>query len=138
MRDPRRVAVVLPMEESHGRAVVRGLLRYISMHSPWQLHIEPRWSSPEAIVRIRMAISTWHADGVIAHLALKPLQGELLATAIPLVNTSGGAALPADVPTVKPDQRAVGRIAADYFVQKGYRHFGYVGDPYLSLSAEQM
>ncbi len=68
----------------------------------------------------------WRPDGVIAHVWRKDIYELLADLDVPIVNTSGiFGDLP--VPTVSPDNRAVGQLAAEHLLAKGYAQFAFVG-----------
>lgn len=67
-------------------------------------------------------------DGLIASVNTEALARALSKWRRPLVNVS--AALPQPPgPRVGVDNVAVGRVAATHFLERGFRHFGYVGSP---------
>ena len=68
----------------------------------------------------------WHPSGLLLHCSGSGLHKTLAPLGLPSVNTSGfHRELP--IPTVTPDNVAVGVMAAQFLLGKGYRSFGYVG-----------
>ena len=66
--------------------------------------------------------------GMIAHVFNRDLAESLIATRKPVVNVSG--VLPdLPLPRVGVDHVAVGRLAACHLLDRGFRHFGFVGYP---------
>ncbi|MGC4031103.1 MAG: substrate-binding domain-containing protein [Tepidisphaeraceae bacterium] len=66
-----------------------------------------------------------HYDGLIVQAATKEFLKQLLRSKRPMVNVSS--ALPmTELPSVASDDLAVGRLAADYFLKRGYRSFVFV------------
>ena len=53
---------------------------------------------------------------------------KLQAATLTVVNVSGRLQ-DGQLPRVMPDQRAVGRVAAEHLLERRYRHFVFVGDP---------
>jgi LacI family transcriptional regulator len=118
-----RVALVFEATNSYARKLLIGIGEYILNHGPWQVHYAElgRSEPPPAW------LATWSGDGVIA-------RGENRATAeavaklnVPLIDLTPSRLLP-QAPWVKSDDAAVARIAAEHFVQHGFRHFGFCGD----------
>ncbi len=68
----------------------------------------------------------WRGDGVIAHISTEPMLRAAGGCGVPVVNVSQY--LPrVPFPSVLPDNAAVGRIAAEHLLQRGYEHFAYCG-----------
>jgi LacI family transcriptional regulator len=65
-------------------------------------------------------------EGIIAIVSDKRYARMITSTGRPSVNLSPSLR-DAYFPTVRVDDRAVGRQAAEYFLQRGYRHFAFLG-----------
>lgn len=104
-----------------GRQVVRGIHNYARVHGPWQTYIEPR-----GIEEKMMIPQGWIGDGIIARIGHLALAQELHTMKLPAVNISGIRLPTADsFPRVVSDLSLSGRLAADYFRERGYAHFAY-------------
>lgn len=68
----------------------------------------------------------WQPDGIVVHINREDMVEPLKRSGIPIVNTS---AIFGDLPfsSVLPDNVAVGRMAGEHLIAKGYRAFGYMG-----------
>ena len=115
-----RVAVLVDTSSSWGRQIVTGIHNYIRKHGRWQMFIEARgiqeqWSLPPG----------WRGDGIIARISNPRLAADLKARRIPVVNVSGIQIPGIDFPRVSNDLNAVGRMAAQYFLDRGFRSFAY-------------
>lgn len=118
---PFRIGLMLDASTSYGRTVHTGIRRYLL----------PR---PEFVVQVGgpdpALARGWRdadLDGAIVHCANAPLAAAWEGWDRPLVNTSGALDLP--WPRVGLDDRAIGALAADYFLARRYRHFAYLGIP---------
>jgi LacI family transcriptional regulator len=67
----------------------------------------------------------WDCDGVIARVTNAPMAAELKALKIPVVNVSGIDLPGADFPRVSSDLQASATLAAQHFLERGFRHFAY-------------
>ena len=65
-------------------------------------------------------------EGIISLVSDNRYARMITSTGRPCVNVSAALRNPC-FPTVRVDDRAVGRQAAEYFLQRGYRHFGFLG-----------
>jgi LacI family transcriptional regulator len=121
MGAPPRVAVFVDMPGGYGRGLLTGISNYVRAHRPWRL-----FGDPERAVAPVFDLASWDGDGLIIHLHTRELEAMARATGVPCVNVSGRM-LRTEVPTVLPDNRAVGRLVATHFLERGFRQFAYTG-----------
>lgn len=118
----RRVALLVDTSTDFGRRLIRGIGRYAQRRARWDLWIEPRGQqAPGRLPR------GWHGDGVIARVASCEIARYLAQVPATVVNISAARVPEARFPTVKCDLHAAARLAADHLLDRGFRHFGYVG-----------
>jgi LacI family transcriptional regulator len=123
------VAVLIETSSAHGRGLIRGIAEYVRRNTQWSLQLEE--NGPSRTVPAWM--KSWRGGGIIARIE-SPLIGKALrAKRVPLVNVAGRTS-PAGVPHVDTDNRTVCELAANYFCQRGYRHFAYVGNSLFEWS----
>ncbi len=123
------VAVLVEMSSAHGRGLIRGIAEYAQSQVNWSLHVEeggPLKTTPAWM-------KSWRGDGIIARLETAGIARSLLAKRVPVINVSGHNS-PAGVPHVDLDNGAVCDLAVDHFVQRGFRHFAYFGNPRFQWS----
>jgi LacI family transcriptional regulator len=116
------VALMIETAGAYGRNLLQGITRYQRMHRTWSIFLErreldsvpPRW------------LETWQGDGVLTRWS-SPRVVELLAEVrAPVVDLSGRREL-FGPPRIHCDDRAIGRLAAEHFLQLGLRAFGFCG-----------
>ena len=111
------IGVIVNTVGGYSRGVVRGITSYAFARA-WTCRVE-------GVNRRDVAGAMSEFDGVIAQAATPEQAAALTAARIPLVNVSS--AVPqTGLPSVASDDVAVGRLAADYFLRRGYRHFLYL------------
>lgn len=120
----RRPHVALIVETSihYGRQILRGITRYLRSHQPWSVFLEQRelWTAPPQWLK------NWKGDGVICRKTTPQLAEMLARTNVPLVDVSDcDPALGA--PRISSDDQAIGRLAADHLLERGFRHFAFAG-----------
>ncbi len=114
------MAVLVESSTSWGRGIVRSVLNYDRRHGPWHIFIEPRG------IEEGLAVPRgWRGDGVIARIGSSQALRQLQNLNCPVVNVSGIHLPNAQFPQVTQDLEASGRMAATYFLERGYRHCGY-------------
>jgi len=127
---PPRVLLVIPTANIIHRQILNGILRYAHQHGPWEFHmITGLFEEPG----IRRTIE-WGCTGAIAFTETKEHVSAVLAAAVPVIFINPPSALTgANNPLsqhccVIRDHAAVGRSGADYFLDRQYTNFAYVGD----------
>jgi LacI family transcriptional regulator len=116
------IALVFSLEYSFCRGALRGIRAFALAHAPdWQFNL----ISPNETRRLPRMLRSWKPHGAIcfAHQSL----GQMIASlGKPVVNLSN-ASQDLAIPRVGVDDRAVGRMAAEHFLDRGYKHFGFFG-----------
>ncbi|MEN6425155.1 MAG: DNA-binding transcriptional regulator [Phycisphaerales bacterium] len=121
----RNVMLLVEKSRAYGRALLRGVARYATIHGPWLLHMEPEFyrlshrQSKEWMKELR-------TDGVIAHLADVRIIESIIELGIPAV-IAGIREPVANAHALVTDNDGIGRMAVDYFLDRGFRRFAYCG-----------
>ena len=111
---PRRPVVILALGW-YSAAIHRGIARYA---------LQERWILDSRMARTGHYRSSWKGDGIICNLGMDPVMDRLVEKAgIPVVSI-GNHPHPT-ILRVSSDNTAVGRMAADYFLQRGFKHFAF-------------
>ena len=129
----RHVAVIIETSTQYGRNLIRGIARFGRLHD-WQLHFEYRGKTA--------AEPDWLADfkgdGVITTSPDQRHSKALREQGMPVIDLQGTLVDPAgEHLIVDSDHRAVGRLAAEHFIEKGHRHYAYLGYSDQSVSRER-
>jgi len=115
----KRIALLISQDVSFFRDVIRGIREY-AQPKPWALRDgAPTWETVKCCRQ-------WNPHGIIAHLALQGVADKVLALGKPVVDIAYS--FPKlGVPVVDVDHKAVGIMAAEHFLKRGFRHFGFFG-----------
>ncbi|MDD4101891.1 MAG: DNA-binding transcriptional regulator [Kiritimatiellae bacterium] len=112
------------------RDMRRGVLRYVHRHGPWSLHIIEGRAGEQKLVNMR----DWGCAGIIGRLYTPELLKSALSAHVPMVLMDPAAEwLRRGHPLsrrsiVRSDTVAVGRMAAEYFLERKFTNFAYVGE----------
>ncbi|HEV8245454.1 MAG TPA: DNA-binding transcriptional regulator, partial [Polyangiaceae bacterium] len=90
-------------------------------HRPWSIHFD----TPERAAR--EWIADFHGDGIIARLGSREAVQAMIKTGLPVVDILGGGHGLARIPFVHIDDLAIGRMAAEHLLERGFRTFGFFG-----------
>lgn len=120
-----RVGMVVDPVGSYGRGVIRGISAFANGKPNWSVVIEPRWS-----FETPLAASDWNVDGMLVQVYSGAFEAEVAERGrrlgFPVVNVSNFIE-GISIPTVVPDDRAIGALAAEYLRSKGFGRLGYFG-----------
>jgi LacI family transcriptional regulator len=119
----RRPHVVLMIDTRgvYGRRILSGISRYLRSTQPWSISLDLR-KLDGCPPRLRH----WRGDGIICR-AIAPRFAEYLRrTCIPAINlndiTDG-----LRLPLLRSDDLAIGRLAAEHLLARGFRSFAFCG-----------
>ena len=127
MAGPRRIALLMSQDAGFHRQVLLGIRAYAGQTKRWLFHNAP---PTPAVLR---PLAEWNPHGIIAHLDDAKVARAVLKLGKPVVDTANmldGLGVPA----VDVDPVAVGQLAAEYFLSRGHRHFGYFGSGWARYS----
>jgi LacI family transcriptional regulator len=128
----RRVALAFPTRLAHLHSIVRGVVSYAQDHGNWVFT-----TSGEAHDLSVRTLKNWGGDGIIAALDNEADAKEARRCKLPIVTFVGVVRKPR-IPRVMMDQMAIGRLAAEHLVTRGFRKFAFYGiaDTGYSLDRE--
>jgi LacI family transcriptional regulator len=127
-----KVSVLVETSREYGRGLLRGIYRYNSLHRQWQIEqpasfsLASLGSFPTSRAKGDACVArTGDADGII----MRDHRGAptLLRKGIPIVFASY---LHKDIRSshrILPDDGAIGRMGAAHLLERGFRHFAFVG-----------
>ena len=127
-RSMPHVFVTIPTANFSHRQILEGVLEYAREHGPWLFHLITGDVAAQGLRRI----DKWGCSGAVS-LSPRPEDIRRIARlGVPAVfihPPPGKAPPPPRCAFVVRDQRDLGRTAADYFAERGYRSFAFVGAP---------
>lgn len=117
-----KVLLVFLMRFEEAARMLQGIVQYERSHRQWSTFLddEARTQREPGFLRGEQ----WH--GVISRHTSPELAENCRAMGIPLVDLDDTALLPG-VPKIRPDNRAIGHLGAEHFLERGFRHFGFCG-----------
>ncbi|MEI7767742.1 MAG: substrate-binding domain-containing protein [Phycisphaerae bacterium] len=109
--------------DNYGVDIARGIARYMQGKPNWEVWSELNKSMP--ILR-DPEIPQFNGRAIIGRF-MDPKQIAVLRRRRMIVINVSHREEYLDVPTVGPDDVTIGRMAAEYYLQRGFTHFAYVG-----------
>lgn len=116
------MALLVETSLASGRDMIRGIARYVREHEPWSIYFEPRSLEDE----VPRWLEGWQGDGIIARLQNAEIANAVVGTGLPAVDVLGVVRRP-ELPLAHVDNGGIARLAADHFIRRGFRHFGFSG-----------
>ena len=119
---PPRVALLIPTATGFGREIFRGVASYVETHTDWTIHFHTTLG-----MEFPADLPGWGPDGVIALVYRSSTAEQIEHLGVPVVDVSQSALRP-QFAQVHTDGPAVGRMAAEHFLERGFETFAYWGD----------
>src|SRR5687767_15451765 len=121
---PQQPRIALFLLESK-KDILRGIAKYVREFGPWRLFLQPSEGAADAMPRW---LRKWRGDGIIGRITDRATAKLVRGTGLPFVDVRG-TVRDRRIPLVRIDDDAVGRVAADHLIQRGFTHFAYYGPP---------
>jgi LacI family transcriptional regulator len=118
-----KVALVFETTNAYARTLLVGIGDYVLSHGPWSIHFATLGTND----RPPAWLKTWDGDGVIfrgENVRIARAIDRLRAAKVDLTPSR----LLKDAPWVKADDAAVAQLAAQHFMERGFREFAFCGD----------
>jgi LacI family transcriptional regulator len=120
------VALLVETSMAYGREILHGVARYIRENGPWTVYIEQRSLQDPT----PPWLENWDGDGIIwsetGGSVLKARLGRKLG--IPIVDLDDQKSRPGR-PQVGSNHEAIGALAAEHLLDRGFTHFAFFGYP---------
>lgn len=140
MAEPRKVALLIETARGYGRGVLRGVVRYASLHGNWSFYI-----TPGDLEQALPAMRQWGGTGILARISTPRIAAAILKSGLPTValDLSESQLAPENplsrLSELVTDSEQAGRLGAEHLLGKGFRHYAFVGlsDGLWSFRREQ-
>jgi LacI family transcriptional regulator len=123
-----KVALLIETSRGYGRALLRGIVRYARLQGPWGFYVTPG-DFEQVLPRMR----SWGGTGIIARIETAEVARAILDSGLPTIALDLSAQqLRPDHPLsrlsdVASDSYGAARLAAEHLLERGLRHYAYVG-----------
>jgi LacI family transcriptional regulator len=121
MKDVKRVILLIESSRAYGRSLLRGIVKYSKLKGGWSFYNEPR-GQEQSLPRF----GSWDVDGAIVRLNESEKAYRFLEKGIPIIVAREEKEI-SGVPNIVGDNIAVGKMAGEYLLDKGFKYFGYCG-----------
>lgn len=125
--------LLIESSRAYGRGCLLGVAAYVRSHGRWSvLHIERGLT--EGLPKF---LKSWKGDGVIARIENEKIAKAVAELGVPAVDLRGSHRPPGGA-MLDTDPRIVTRMAAEHFLDIGFRNFAYMGYPGVDFSDRRL
>ncbi|MDJ1505602.1 XylR family transcriptional regulator [Xanthocytophaga agilis] len=130
-----RIAVLLDTSRAYDRDVLKGITHFNKLYDKFTFFFySPTYIQPADSDKLWTRLQHWHPDGIIARETAG--MDQLQSFQVPLIISPHTQTYP-DCINLWADNKAIGELAARYFVEKGYKHLGFIGFKEFQWSIER-
>lgn len=138
----RQIILLLDTTSPYHRKIAQGVATYAHEKGNWDFHVvqDPLENLPyleQDPLETLPDLHSFHADGVIAAFISRKGATSVRALKIPTVGIEGelgwGSLIP-DIPFFATDNEAIGRLAAQHFIERGLKNLAFCGIPETRLT----
>lgn len=121
-----KIILLIERSRSFGRGLLHGIIQYSNLHGPWLCYMEPEFYRQEKELSQKW-FRALDADGIMAHVWNPDLTETIVNLGIPaiihgLIEKPIRRAYP-----LLTDEAGTGHMAAEYFMERGFKNFAYCG-----------
>lgn len=125
----KQIGIFMPPTPGYLADVMGGVIEFATSAGDWVIEVCHTTAIAEASMR------WWRPDGILVNASDDDWAPLIARLDVPCVQV-GGQALPG-VPRVVTDNDAIGRMAAQHFIARGFRQFAYLGYENLGWADER-
>lgn len=117
-----RVALIIETSSIYGRQLLEGVIKYIRSHDDWSVFLEQRDLSSEP----PRWLNHWNGDGILSRATTPQLAEAVASKKMPLVELTDRRE-DLGFAHVWSDDAAIGQLAAEHLLERGFRHLAFCG-----------
>lgn len=122
-----KVYLSLELNRAYGRSLIRGITQYSKLYGPWNLYMgTPYYYRRSKREESSLAeVIKWHPDGII--MREDPEIDKVKDLGIPIIFSTYTTTQISGFVSLVGDHENPGRLAAEHFLERGFKHFAYCG-----------
>jgi LacI family transcriptional regulator len=130
---PPHVSLIIETSTSYGRRLFCGIGHYLQVNGPWSVYVEQRsiYDPPPPWLK------NWDGDGIISRAAYREIAELVLELKIPTVDLNEQVT-GLGLPLIFNDHPAIGRMAAEHLLERGFTQFAFIGHPGIYWSENRL
>lgn len=125
MSENKKVVLLINPSREYTRGLLAGIAKYARLYSSWTFFRPLEYREPKYSRRLIPALENLHPDGIL--MREPPQINQIIKMGVPLVSFPYTQRVISNVANVVTDHIAVGKMAADHLLERGFRQFAYCG-----------
>lgn len=132
-----KIILLIDFSEEYSKSLLRGITKYSQEHGPWVFCRMPTfYRESYGIDGILKWAKEWGANGIIGQLYNDPDIEKIIKAGIPLIAEDFKERF-SNIPNITGAYNETGKIAAEYFLKKGFKNFAFYGFKNIVWSRER-
>ena len=132
-----KIILLIDFSEEYSKSLLRGITKYSKEHGPWVFCRMPTfYRESYGIDGILKWAKEWGANGIIGQLYNDPDIQKIIEAGIPLIAEDFKERF-SNIPNITGAYNETGKIAAEYFLKKGFKNFAFYGFKNIVWSRER-
>jgi LacI family transcriptional regulator len=115
---PPHVALLIETTRTYTREILAGVRQYLAKYGPWSAFVELRSLESEPPEWLH----NWHGDGILTRTFTEKMAKLVSETGLPAIELRSPSLCP-NLPWVGMDNRRIGQMVAEHFINRGYINF---------------
>jgi len=132
-----KVLLLIDFSEEYGRGLLNGIAKYSRLFGPWSFSRIPLvYRNKNDVNEIISWAKEWGSNGIIAQIENESIYRQLLELKKPLIAQDAYERF-LQIPNITGLYYETGQMAANYFIEKGFRNFAFYGFENIVWSRER-
>ena len=128
MQDKPKVLLMMETSRRYGRSILRGIAKYSRAHGPWIFYRQAPfyWGTSNTKATLKRLFKQGIDGIILREQREQELNDSILAMNLPVVVSPYRELFP-DLHNIVTDDAAIGKMAAEYLLRRGFKQFAYCG-----------
>lgn len=132
-----KIILMIDFAEEYSKELLKGIARYSKEHGPWVFCRMPLFQrETKGMEGILEWALEWGADGIIGQFYNDPRVASFIEAGIPIIAQDFKERF-TEIPNITGDHKEAGKMGAEYFLKKGFKHFAFYGFKNIVWSRER-
>jgi LacI family transcriptional regulator len=121
----RKVVLLINPSREHTRGILSGIAKYARLHGSWTFYRPLEYREPRFRQKLPSVLKALHPDGIL--MREPPHADEIIEMGVPILSFPYTRERIPGIANVVTDHVAVGKMAAEHLLDRGFRCFAYCG-----------
>jgi LacI family transcriptional regulator len=124
-----KVFLLIEQSRGYGRGLIKGITQYTKLHGVWNFYTELPFYYESSKKRLNLfnIVKKWRPDGII--MRETPELDKFMRLGIPAAVVTYSKLKFPGVINISGDHKISGKLAAEHFLENGFKNFAYCGIP---------